>query len=89
MRQEYDGLVDDTLVLACVDDFCRLTLTTRHRAGGNGGEQRGGWSDAARATPKRETAPPHAAGSSEVDAGELRLPRRRHHQVRRQGLGIS
>jgi hypothetical protein len=29
MRSEYDALVDDDLVLACVDDFCRLTV--RHR----------------------------------------------------------
>jgi hypothetical protein len=38
MRTEYDALVDDDLVLACVDDFCRLTV--RHRvkkAGGGGG----------------------------------------------------
>ena len=40
MRAEYDALVDDDLILACVDDFCRLTV--RHRVkkvagGGVGG----------------------------------------------------
>jgi len=29
LRKEYDVLVDDDLVLAAVDDFCRLTV--RHR----------------------------------------------------------
>jgi hypothetical protein len=29
LRSEYDALVDDNLVLAAVDDFCRLTV--RHR----------------------------------------------------------
>lgn len=34
LRKEYDVLVDDDLVLAAVDDFCRLTVRHRVRKAG-------------------------------------------------------
>ena len=84
MRAEYDALVDDDLVLACVDDFCRLTV--RHRvkkaAGGGYDALRAGGSVAA-AGLAPGCVPPAAGNYESVDSYDGRPTATKHHKVRR------
>lgn len=84
MRSEYDNLVDDDLVLACVDDFCRLTV--RHRVKKGGGAAGGGGGDSGCAySALRGAGPGNMAGvlachvESETNDEAVAAPR--HHKV--------
>jgi hypothetical protein len=77
MRTEYDALVDDDLVLACVDDFCRLTVRHRVKKTGGGGSPYSAL----------RTGSPLAGGAGgnihvdSVDSYDDRVPAPRHHRV--------
>lgn len=83
MRAEYDALVDDDLVLACVDDFCRLTV--RHRVKKAAGGPPGGAYSALRCgSPIAAVA---ACQVDSVDSYDEKPRATRHHKVRALDLG--
>ena len=78
MRAEYDALVDDDLVLACVDDFCRLTV--RHRVKkATGGAPGGAYSALRCGSPMAAVA---ACQVDSVDSYDEKPRATRHQKVR-------